>query len=174
MPKAPKAVHPNSRRASALIKRGHREQRMDKNMKERNIKLENQGAKLQWFHDNLDENKKCYDNSEVCELIERYLGRFEEELEQIELANSIKGRKGLQHAAREQHIKVGQQAERKEYESIGYEIPDLTNKKHFKAFSEWTGELKYIPNLVQRRFKPCKVKAPAASKEESADEGISD
>ena len=65
----------------------------------------------------------CYRNktltltySYVCA---RYLGRFDEELEQIELVNSIKGRSGLQHAARLQSIKITMETERQEYESVG-------------------------------------------------------
>ena len=41
----------------------------------------------------------------------RYLGRFADELEQIELVNSIKGRSGFQHASRLQSIKVTMETE---------------------------------------------------------------
>lgn len=50
----------------------------------------------------------------------RYLQRFEGELEQIELANSIKGRQGRQYASREAVIKQTIERERALYEGNGF------------------------------------------------------
>ena len=49
----------------------------------------------------------------------RYLGRFEEELEQIAIVNSMKGRKGQQHAGRQDAVKVTLERENREYSETG-------------------------------------------------------
>uniref|UniRef100_A0AAQ4QEC1 Translation machinery-associated protein 16 n=1 Tax=Gasterosteus aculeatus aculeatus TaxID=481459 RepID=A0AAQ4QEC1_GASAC len=89
----------------------------------------------------------CLVNLCVC----RYLQRFDSELEQIELMNGIKGRQGRLHGAREAVIKQTIERERALYEGIGFEIPDIINGKHLKTFSEWTGDLKKLPNLKLRK-----------------------
>lgn len=48
-----------------------------------------------------------------------YLNRFSDELEQIELHNSIKGRQGRQHGSREMIIKQTMERERQLYEGYG-------------------------------------------------------
>lgn len=45
--------------------------------------------------------------------------RFSDELEQIELRNSIKGRQGRQHGSRETVIKQTMERERQLYEGYG-------------------------------------------------------
>lgn len=52
--------------------------------------------------------------------LHRYLHRFDAELEQIELANSIKGRQGRLHGAREAVIKQTMERERAQYEGNGF------------------------------------------------------
>lgn len=50
----------------------------------------------------------------------RYLQRFDSELEQIELMNSIKGRQGRLHSAREAAIKQTIERERAQFEGVGF------------------------------------------------------
>ncbi|XP_035813906.1 translation machinery-associated protein 16 isoform X2 [Amphiprion ocellaris] len=82
---------------------------------------------------------------------ERYLHRFDSELEQIELVNGIKGRQGRLHGAREAVIKQTIERERAQYEGVGFEIPDIINAKHLKTFREWTGDLMKLPNIKLRK-----------------------
>ena len=102
-----------------------------------------------WFQSQLDPAKTNYTRKDACDVIERleadfihcfyssvvvflttqalcysvhvfrYLCRFDEELEQIELVNGIKGRQGRLHSAREAVIKQTIERERVLYESIG-------------------------------------------------------
>ena len=50
----------------------------------------------------------------------RYLDRFNEELEQIEMKNSMKGRSGSQHISRQQAIRMTLDKERNEYDTSGF------------------------------------------------------
>ncbi|XP_069832712.1 translation machinery-associated protein 16 [Dendropsophus ebraccatus] len=160
MPKVPqnkgkqdkKVIHPYSRKAAQLTREGHKQDRKEKLKNEKALKLSILREKLEWFQSNLDPNKTEYTKKEVCELIESYLHRFDTELEQIELHNSIKGRQARQHGSRETAIKQTIERERRLYDGYGMEIPDIVNTKHLKTFREWDLDLKKLPNIKMRKF----------------------
>uniref|UniRef100_A0A8D0B551 Translation machinery-associated protein 16 n=1 Tax=Salvator merianae TaxID=96440 RepID=A0A8D0B551_SALMN len=81
-----------------------------------------------------------------------YLQRFSDELEQIELRNSIKGRQARQHFSREAVIKQTMERERHIYEGYGLEIPDIVNCKHLKTFRDWDGDLQKLSNIKMRKL----------------------
>ncbi|KAG8592564.1 hypothetical protein GDO81_000543, partial [Engystomops pustulosus] len=159
-PKAPqnkakqekKVIHPYSRKAAQLVREGHKQDRKEKLKNEKALKLSILREKLEWFHSRLDPNKTEYNKKEACELIESYLHRFDTELEQIELHNSIKGRQARQHGSRETVIKQTIERERSLYSGYGMEIPDIVNTKHLKTFREWDLDLKKLPNIKMRKF----------------------
>ncbi|XP_035406417.1 translation machinery-associated protein 16 [Cygnus atratus] len=161
MPKLPKSkgakqekkvIHPYSRKAAQLAREAHKQDKKEKLKTEKALRLNIIGEKLQWFQSHLDPNKTDYTKKEACELIEEYMGRFSDELEQIELRNSIKGRQGRQHGSRETVIKQTMERERQLYEGYGIEIPDIVNSKHLKFFREWDGDLKRLPNIKMRKL----------------------
>ncbi|XP_015199909.1 translation machinery-associated protein 16 [Lepisosteus oculatus] len=159
MPKAPKGkgaaekkvVHPYSRKAAQIARGVIKQERKERQKVEKAIRLNAIGDKLLWFQNQLDPNKAEYTKKDACEIVERYLHRFDNELEQIELGNSVKGRQGRQHSSRENVIKQAIERERMQYEGYGIEIPDILNSKHLKAFREWNGDLKKLPNIKMRR-----------------------
>ncbi|XP_013385579.1 translation machinery-associated protein 16-like [Lingula anatina] len=74
-------------------------------------------------------------------------------MEQIELIkNSLKTRQGGQHMSRETAIKTTLERDRREYEEMGIEVPDILNGKRLKYFREWNGELRYIQNIKMRKI----------------------
>ncbi|GAB6028515.1 translation machinery-associated protein 16 [Chamberlinius hualienensis] len=159
MPKAPKSkakdkvIHPNSRKAWQLARKEHHENRKESSRGNSNVKLNAAGEKMMWFKTNLDElssSKECYDKSEVKQLVEKYLGRFDEEREQIAIINSIKGRHGRMHASREDNIRFIQQKELNDYDTAGFEIPDLFDKENVKYLRSWNGELKHLCNIITK------------------------
>ncbi|KAM6939747.1 translation machinery-associated protein 16 [Xenentodon cancila] len=170
---AEKVVHPYSRRAAYLARE---EIRLKK--KERPVHLCDETPnspdgceKLLWFQSQLDPTKTGYTKKDACDIIERYLRRFDLELEQIELVNGIKGRQGRLHGARETVIKQTIERERAQYESVGFEIPDIMNAKHLKTFREWTGDLKKLPNIKLRKVSNKAVDTnEAEATEEAADD----
>lgn len=145
-------IHPYSRKAGQLAREGHKQDRKEKSKNEKALRLNLIGEKLQWFHSHLDPHLKEYTKKEACELIESYMQRFDSELEQIELHNSIKGRQARQHVSRETVIKQTMERERALYDGYGMEIPDIVNAKHLKIFREWNFDLKKLPNLKMRKF----------------------
>ncbi|XP_020825328.1 translation machinery-associated protein 16 isoform X3 [Phascolarctos cinereus] len=147
-----KVIHPYSRRAAQLNREAHKQERKEKLKNEKALRLNIVGEKLQWFQSHLDPDKREYTKKDACELIESYLHRFDSELEQIELQNSIKGRQGRRHFSRETVIKQTMEREQKLYEGYGIEIPDIVNVKHLRTFREWNGDLKKLPNIKMRKF----------------------
>ncbi|KAI2668622.1 translation machinery-associated 16 [Labeo rohita] len=156
-----KAIHPYSRKAAYLARAAIKQQRKEKLKGEKAQRLNVVGEKLLWFQSQLDPDKSDYTKHDACKIVERYLQRFEGELEQIELANSIKGRQGRQYASREAVIKQTIERERALYEGNGFEIPDFINSKHLKVFREWTGDLKKLPNIKMTKVS-AKDTAPSA------------
>lgn len=77
------------------------------------------GEKIAWFRDQLDPEVKIYTPGLTADLVEQYLGRFDEELEQIHLKNQIGQRSSRQHASREDAIEHSQKLEGDEYEGCG-------------------------------------------------------
>ncbi|MED6239951.1 translation machinery-associated protein 16 [Ataeniobius toweri] len=132
---ADKVVHPYSRKAAYLNREEVRLKRKERMKSEKATRLSNIGEKLLWFQSQLDPNMTSYTKKDACEIVERYLHRFDSELEQIELVNGIKGRQGRLHGAREAAIKQTAERERAQFEGVGLEIPDIINTKHLKSFS---------------------------------------
>ncbi|XP_073698852.1 translation machinery-associated protein 16 [Garra rufa] len=160
-----KAVHPYSRKAAYLARAVSKQQRKEKLKGEKAQRLNLIGEKLSWFQSQLDPDKSEYTKHDACKIVERYLHRFDGELEQIELANSIKGRQGRQYASREAVIRQTIERETAVYEGNGFEIPDIINSKHLKVFREWTGDLKKLPNIKMTKVS-AKDSAPSAVSQE--------
>uniref|UniRef100_A0A096LX44 Translation machinery-associated protein 16 n=1 Tax=Poecilia formosa TaxID=48698 RepID=A0A096LX44_POEFO len=170
---ADKVVHPLSRKAAYLNREEVRLKRKERMKSEKATRLSNIGEKLLWFQSQLDPNKTNYTKRDACEVVERYLHRFDSELEQIELVNGIKGRQGRLHGARETAIKQSVERERAQFEGAGLaEIPDIINTKHLKLFRDWTGDLKKLPNIKMRKVssKVLDTKAEMEEKEEVQEE----
>ncbi|XP_074485605.1 translation machinery-associated protein 16 [Sebastes fasciatus] len=146
-----KVCHPYSRKAAYLAREEIRLKKKDRKNNDKATRLSSSGEKLLWFQEQLDPEKTTYTKKDACDIIERYLQRFDSELEQIELVNGIKGRQGRLHGAREAVIKQTIERERAQYEGTGLEIPDIINAKHLKTFREWTGDLKKLPNMKLRQ-----------------------
>ncbi|XP_028300203.1 translation machinery-associated protein 16 [Gouania willdenowi] len=147
-----KAVHPYSRKAAYMNREEVRLKKKDRQKTEKASRLYNTGEKLLWFQSQLESTKTSFTKEDACVIIERYLHRFDSELEQIELVNGIKGRQGRLHSSREDVIKQTIERERAQFEGVGFEIPDIINAKHLKTFREWTGDLKKLPNIKLRKF----------------------
>ncbi|XP_071025245.1 translation machinery-associated protein 16-like [Oncorhynchus clarkii lewisi] len=147
-----KVCHPYSRKAAYLASQEIRLGKKERQKSEKATRLNSIGDKLQWFQSQLDSEKTEFTKQDACHIIERYLQRFDGELDQIELVNGIKGRQGRLHGSRETVIKQTVERETALYHGNGFEIPDIINSKHLKTFREWSGDLKKLPNIKMRKF----------------------
>ncbi|XP_076368244.1 translation machinery-associated protein 16 isoform X2 [Tachypleus tridentatus] len=116
-----KLIHPNSRKALQLSRKEHRGSKVQRKKEETNLKQQIKLKKLLWFKENLEE-KDYLSPAEVFHVIERYLHRFDEEIEQIEIINGIKGRQSGQHISRKDSIRFTLEQENREFESTGLDV----------------------------------------------------
>ena len=177
MPKAPKVpvrkekvVHPNSRKAAYVNKQVSRESRVLKSKADTTLKQEQLQQKLLWFHSNMDSSKTVYTKHELAELTSSYLERFDEQLEQISIANSVGSRQGKQHVSRETAINITKEKETQQFGSVGVEVPDLINGKAFSYFKSWPEEIKYHPNIKFRKSKRTDLKEQEESGQDSGED----
>ena len=113
---------------------------------------------LLWFHDNMEIVSSSSDDGQMTKLLvlrlaEAYLDRFEEELEQINIKNSIGGGKNKdRHRSRADAIRVIKETEGRELAESGFEMPDLLDAKNLDYFRNWNGELRYVQNIKLKKF----------------------
>ncbi|XP_014280576.1 translation machinery-associated protein 16 [Halyomorpha halys] len=143
--------HPNSRKAKALTKQIIKTSTRQKTKMQYAIKRNLFGEKLIWFHDNIEPVEE-YTAAMLDELFQKYLSRFDDELEQISIKHSIGQRKNRQHASREDVIKMTIKRDVEEYNTCGIEMVDILNNKQLKMFKEWDGEMGFLNQFNIRRF----------------------
>ncbi len=153
-----KVLHPKSRKLQKLQSREQRKVKIRLAAgKSGGAKLQALGEKLSWFRDNLCivlDGEKVMTRPAMLALAEAYLSRFEEELEQIRLKNSVGKRNAQhQHRSRLDVIEHTLKLERQEFEGCGLEMPNLLDQDNFQYFSDWSGELRFVPNITLKRFK---------------------
>lgn len=155
MPKIKKSIdklkHPNSRRTISLVKKLKKGEKRDQKKLSTDIKNNLIGEKLLWFKERIPEDCAVLSKDQTLELIQTYLARFDEELEQIALKNSIGQRKNRQHASREDMINITKKKELDEFDSCGLEIPDLLDHQQMQVLKNWNGELRYLQHFKLKR-----------------------
>lgn len=124
-----KLIHPKSRKADQISREWHRDVRVKYKKKETAQKMTALGEKIAWFRDQLKPTLTVYTPEMTAELVEQYLGRFDDEHEQIKLKNQIGHRSSRQHASREDAIEHSQKLEKDEYEGCGLGM--LIIQKHY-------------------------------------------
>lgn len=160
-----KVLHPQSRKVKKLHGKEVRKQKVSANATAAGQKLQQLGEKLLWFHENLDgvipnvyveTETTPFTKAMMLELANAYLARFQDELDQINLKNSIGGdKKNKRHhyRSRVDVIKFTLENEENDFNGCGLEMPNLLDKNTFKYFTTWTGELRYVQNIEMKRYR---------------------
>lgn len=134
-----KCKHPNSRKTKALGKKAKRMNNKHKARLGHAIKSNVTGEKLSWFLGYVEDRKGPIEPEEFKELIELYLKRFDEEIEQIKIKQSISKNRSNQHVARENVIKFTLEREKGEYYGGGMELLNLCDAEKLKSLQDWDG-----------------------------------
>ncbi|CAL7934108.1 unnamed protein product [Xylocopa violacea] len=148
--KAKKVTHPNSRKSIAIAKRAKKITNRQKAKLSGLIKQNLIGEKMLWIKEHMVPDVCPYTPELTARLLEMYIARNDEEMEQIVIKRSIGGRRNRQHASREDMIRMTKEREQEEYDTC--EIPDILNTSQCNMLRNWNGELKYLTNFKFRRF----------------------
>ncbi|XP_013167560.1 PREDICTED: translation machinery-associated protein 16 homolog [Papilio xuthus] len=156
MPKAKpsldKLKHPNSRKTISLAKKMIKGEKKNQNKLGTHIKNNLIGEKIMWFKERVPPDCTTLTKEQTLDLVQTYLSRFDEELEQIAIKNSVGQRKSRQHASREDIIKITKEREVGEFESCGLEMPDLMNPQQMEVLKNWNGELRFLQHFKLKRI----------------------
>lgn len=156
MPKTKNSIdklkHPNSRKTLSLAKQMKKSEKRDQKKLGTHIKQNMTGEKILWFKDRIPENSTVLSKEQVLGLVQTYLTRFDEELEQITLKNSVGQRKSRQHASREDIINITKKRELEEFETCGIELPNFMDLSQMEVLRNWNGELRFLQKFKLKRF----------------------
>ncbi|CAB3222243.1 unnamed protein product [Arctia plantaginis] len=147
-----KLKHPNSRKTLKVISKINKSEKKEQNKVGTHIKQNLIGEKILWFKERIPAECEVLNKEQVLKLIEEYLARFDEELEQIALKNSIGQRKNRQHASREDIINITKKQESEEFDTCGIEMPDLLDRQQMDVLKNWSGELRFLQHFKLRRI----------------------
>lgn len=147
-----KLKHPNSRKTISFVKKLKKGEKRDQKKLGTDIKNNLIGEKILWFKERIPEDCAVLSKDQTLELMQTYLARFDEELEQIALKNSIGQRKNRQHASREDIINITKKKEQEEFETCGLEMPDLLDHQQMQVLKNWNGELRYLQHFKLKRI----------------------
>ena len=90
----------------------------------------------------------------VLELVNGFLSRFDDELEQINIKQAIGGKnRRNQHSSRVDAITHTMKTEKSDFEGCGIELPDLFDADNLSYFTAWDGEVRYVQNIKLGRFR---------------------
>ncbi|XP_014371471.2 translation machinery-associated protein 16 homolog [Papilio machaon] len=151
-PSLDKLKHPNSRKTISLAKKMIKSEKKNQNKLGTHIKNNLIGEKIMWFKERVPPDCTFLNKEQTLDLIQTYLSRFDEELEQIAIKNSVGQRKSRQHASREDIIKITKEREVGEFESCGLEMPDLMNPQQMEVLKNWNGELRFLQHFKLKRI----------------------
>lgn len=142
-----KCKHPQSRKTLALARKIKKINNREKKKMGHAVKANVVGKKLGWFAEQLEDSTEPLSGQEFETLIDKYLARFNEELEQIKLVQSINKQRNNQHASRESSIRMTLEKEVHDFNGGGLELPDLCDKQEFQKFQQWDGSSQSIQHL---------------------------
>ncbi|XP_076239382.1 translation machinery-associated protein 16 [Calliopsis andreniformis] len=150
--KAKKIAHPNSRKSIAIAKRTKKITNRQKAKMGGLIKQTLIGEKMVWIKEHMLPDICPYTPELTAQLLETYIARHDEEMEQINIKRSVSGKRHRQHASREDVLRMTKEREQEEYDTCGIEIPDILTASQCEMLRNWNGDLRYITNFKFRRF----------------------
>ncbi|KAI9164219.1 translation machinery-associated protein 16 [Blastocladiella emersonii ATCC 22665] len=157
-------VHPYSRKAKQARRAMHREDRLAKTKDARGaFKVNLIVDQYMFLKSCLPEGVTSLSQEQVYEVINKWLGRHDEEL-----ATLVKERNAAVHgkkSPREDLIEAMVAQERSEYEVHGITIPNLQSTKVVKVLREWGGDTNQLDLIKTILVRPPKKGSAAASTE---------
>ncbi|KAJ8675194.1 hypothetical protein QAD02_010980 [Eretmocerus hayati] len=146
-------LHPKSRKCIAMVKKFKKDNKKEKAKLECKLKQSLVADKLLWFQKHMVPEVCPYTHQMTNELVQKYIARNDEELEQIQIKRSIGGNRNKQHIGREDAIRITKERETCDFEGCGLEIPNILNTAQCNMLKKWNGDLKFLPNFKLIKFR---------------------
>jgi len=144
-------LHPKSRKVEQLKRKELREKRLKKNELRKKKELSPDVERALYIKSKLELDRDQYSSNEVCDWLEIYLKRFDEELFEIQEYN--KKYSSNSKGNREEILLHLKQEEMENFTTSGLLCPDITKKINTEKLRRWNGEYKFLHNVPLRKFK---------------------
>ncbi|KAI9482677.1 MAG: translation machinery-associated protein 16 [Benjaminiella poitrasii] len=141
------SIHPYSRKAHQISRVYQRREKLAQQEKKKQSNPK--GERWLWFKEAFGEEKSVATKPELQQLIEIYLQRHDEEIEQLEQERNRGHRKPK--SSRQELLESIKESEKNEYAS-GMELPDMTNGKVLKLLREWNGDKNGMSRIATIRI----------------------
>ncbi|KAI8064733.1 hypothetical protein BC940DRAFT_305214 [Gongronella butleri] len=141
-------LHPYSRKAKQLERIVMRKDKITSKDSQQSKKA-NIAARWLWFRYALDEDQEETTIDGMHELIQAYIERNSEEMEQLQAQRKITKRPKSQ---REHLIEATMTSDKDEYRS-GMDLPDLTSRKMVQLIREWDGDINGMSRIRTIRLR---------------------
>ncbi|KAI6660656.1 Translation machinery-associated protein 16 [Oopsacas minuta] len=143
-----KQLHPHSRKLKQLSKKIIHKNKQEKQQQTKYISNTFIVNKLKWFQTEMDQSKEVFSISEICQLIERYLLRFD-----TQLKPELTPKYSYKSSCKLDGTRMTIEREMELFSTIGLEAPDLTNKNVVTFLKEWNGDIKWLQSHIPlKRF----------------------
>ncbi|KAE8153982.1 translation machinery-associated protein 16 [Aspergillus avenaceus] len=129
------ALHENSRDAKRLRRANHRDDRVARVSASMARGRQSYIDRITYFHETIPEDSGVFSDSDMMNLIVRYINRSVPEIEQLQSER----RKGRPPSKREEVLLQRTDAENKEFKT-GFWLPDLSQEGVLKALLSWNGD----------------------------------
>lgn len=129
------ALHENSRDARRLRQAGAREDKIAKIMTAAHKSNGVYVSRVSWFQEAMGERGNPPSEEEIQQLIEEFIGRENEELNELKAAH----RPGRPRSKAEERIQDRVDAEDREFKA-GFWMPDLRDEECLKKLERWGGQ----------------------------------
>ncbi|KAJ3181090.1 hypothetical protein HDU85_003795 [Gaertneriomyces sp. JEL0708] len=153
--KAVDKAHPYSRKAVQMRRAINREEKLGKQKSASENKKTRIAERVLWFKYALPEDTPAATNELVHEIIQLYIQRNDDEIQQVQ----SKWRKNQPKPARLDLLLLLKQKDMDEYRD-GMEIPLLTDAKNVTALRHWDGDYNALPAIKMTTV--CKVAEKSA------------
>ncbi|KAI9824366.1 MAG: hypothetical protein M1819_000871 [Sarea resinae] len=147
------SLHENSRDSQRLRRAGARDDKIAKVSASRAKSNRPHLRRIVFFQDAAEETTEPFTLQGVQALIQRYIGRDDEELAKLKKER----RPGRPSSAREDVLKLSIATEEREYET-GYWVPDMEDADNVDDLKRWTGDWSALNTLKFVRISSTGVK----------------
>ena len=147
-------VHPESRKAKQLIRTAQKSEKKNERKKLKTKAKMPLVEKISLFQKKLlsEMDKASFTYEDATNWIKEYLSRFDSEIEDLEKNNK--------KVTRLRDLKMLREEEAETFRTLGYEIPEIRNRRNVRQLREWNKSPNNIEQIELFSYKDSTYKIP--------------